>query len=138
LKRTTQQQALRRAQTRAATEAARAAGKLFKPGQSGNPGGRPVGARNRLQGRFLNALAADFEEFGRAAIVRARELDPLGYIRLIAQLMPRELEISRPLEDIPEDELMAMIEALRAQIAEQEGGKGADAAGDDEPRPKLQ
>ena len=36
----------------------------FKPGQSGNPMGRPKGARNRLGTRFLEALEADFNKFG--------------------------------------------------------------------------
>ena len=36
----------------------------FKPGQSGNPLGRPKGARNRLGTRFLEALEADFSKFG--------------------------------------------------------------------------
>ena len=36
----------------------------FKPGQSGNPKGRPKGARNRLGTRFLEALEADFNKFG--------------------------------------------------------------------------
>ena len=34
----------------------------FKPGQSGNPAGRPKGARSRLQENFLAALA---EKWGR-------------------------------------------------------------------------
>ena len=34
--------------------------KPFKPGQSGNPKGRPKGARNRLGTQFLEALEADF------------------------------------------------------------------------------
>ncbi len=67
-----------------------------------------MAARNRLQGNFVRALADDFEQHGRQAIVRAREEDPLGYLRVIAGLMPKELEVSRPLEDIAEEELLAM------------------------------
>ena len=45
----------------------------FKPGQSGNPKGRPKGARNRLGTQFLEALEADFNQFGLQAIALVRE-----------------------------------------------------------------
>jgi len=142
----TQIQALRRARTAKATEAARAAGKLFQPGQSGNPGGKPVAARNRLQGDFLRTLAEDFAKYGRAAMARAREEDPLGYLRVIASVMPKELELRRPLEDMPEEEILALMERMKAAARSlgirleepEEGGEDAGAAEGDERRPKLQ
>ena len=45
----------------------------FKPGQSGNPKGRPKGAPNRLGTQFLEALEADFNKFGTQAYRRARD-----------------------------------------------------------------
>lgn len=42
----------------------------FKPGQSGNPKGRPKGARNRIGTQFLEALEADFNKFGSQAIAQ--------------------------------------------------------------------
>jgi hypothetical protein len=39
--------------------------KKWAPGESGNPTGRPAGAKNRLQIDFLQALAEDFREHGR-------------------------------------------------------------------------
>jgi len=33
----------------------------WKPGESGNPRGRPRGARSKLGAAFIEALAADFE-----------------------------------------------------------------------------
>lgn len=104
--------------------------KQFAPGQSGNPGGKPKAARNRLQGAFLNALAADFDEHGKDAIVRAREDDPMGYIKAIAALMPKQVEQSQPLDDLTDAELTAGIALLRARLT---GGDGAGAGASSEP-----
>src|SRR6476646_9359973 len=54
----------------------------FKPGQSGNPKGRPKGARNRLGTQFLEALEADFNQFGPQAIALVREKKPEVYMRV--------------------------------------------------------
>lgn len=105
-----------------------AALKPFKPGQSGNPGGKPKGARDRLQGKFLNALADDFEENGKDAIQRCRVEDPSAYIRAIVALMPKELEITRPLDDLSDEQLDAAYVAVRALLAAQAPGDGAGAA----------
>ena len=53
----------------------------FKPGQSGNPKGRPKGARNRLGTQFLEALEVDFNQFGAHAIALVRKRKPEVYIR---------------------------------------------------------
>ena len=47
-------------------------GRPFPSGQSGNPRGRPKGARNRLGSQFLEALEADFNQFGIQAIALVR------------------------------------------------------------------
>lgn len=94
----------------------------FTTGQSGNPGGKPKGARNKLQSDFLTYLTDDFEQHGKDAIVAMRENDPSGYIRVIASLLPKEKEpeTKRPLEEMAEDELLARIEALWRYLAAQE------------------
>lgn len=91
----------------------------FSTGQSGNPGGKPAGARNKIQGVFLSALADDFEQHGNQAIQQMREKDPSGYIRVVASLMPKDVEISRSLNDISDEQLDAAIAALQASIATQ-------------------
>ncbi len=60
----------------------------FQPGQSGNPGGKAAGARNRISGRFLNDLADDYEQHGAAVIARVREESPVTYIKVVASLLP--------------------------------------------------
>lgn len=104
--------------------------KPFVKGTSGNPGGKPKGSKNRLQGDFMRRLADDFERFGIYAIARVRRNDPAAYIRAIASLMPKELEISRPLDDLTDEQLNAALIAARALLAAQDFGAGAgDAAG---------
>ena len=66
----------------------------FKPGQSGNPKGRPKGARNRLGTQFLEALEADFNQFGPQAIALVREKKPEVYIKVVADLLPKEANIN--------------------------------------------
>ena len=66
----------------------------FKPGQSGNPKGRPKGARNRLGTQFLEALEADFNQFGIQAIALVREKKPEVYMRVVADLLPKEANIN--------------------------------------------
>jgi hypothetical protein len=87
----------------------------FRPGQSGNPGGKPLRARNGLSGRFLNDLADDFDEYGRAAIVACREQSLARYVAIVASLLPKELQLeqSRPLSDCTDEELTAMIDLVR-------------------------
>lgn len=63
----------------------------FQPGQSGNPGGKPVGARNRVTSAFLKALAEDFEKHGKASIERLRKKNVGRYIAVVASLVPREI-----------------------------------------------
>ena len=68
--------------------------KPFQPGQSGNPKGRPKGARNRLGTQFLEALETDFNKFGPQAIALVREKKPDVYIKVVADLLPKEANIN--------------------------------------------
>ncbi len=63
----------------------------WKPGETGNPNGRLPGARSKLTGMFVRALAEDFEEHGVLAIERARTTDPVQYLKVVASLVPKEV-----------------------------------------------
>lgn len=100
----------------------------FKPGQSGNPGGRPVAARNKLQTKFLKELADDFEAHGKEAIEDCREQKPDKYLAVIASLMPKEVEITRPLDELTDEQLDAAIATVRALATAADAGASEGAA----------
>lgn len=90
----------------------------FKPGQSGNPGGKPVAARNRITTAFLHALAEDFDAHGKKAIENTRRDDPGTYVKVCASLLPKQIEQTHPLEDLTDAELIAAIALLRGQLTD--------------------
>ncbi len=65
---------------------------LFKPGQSGNPAGRPKGARHKLGGAFLEAMLEDFNTHGVDVIKAVRLEKPDQYLKVVASILPKEIE----------------------------------------------
>ena len=63
-------------------------------GQSGNPKGRPLGARNRLSEAFIETLQEVWKERGREIIDRAIEQNPAAVIAAIARLIPRDFQVT--------------------------------------------
>jgi hypothetical protein len=101
--------------------------KPFKPGETGNPGGKPAGARNRLTARFLNDLAAHYEEHGVDAIDRLCADDPAGYVKVVAALCPKEIEMKSPLQELKDDELLTAVRALESFLAARPVAEGTGA-----------
>src|SRR5262245_5247998 len=78
----------------------------FKPGQSGNPAGRPKGARNKVTENLLEALASDFEAHGKEVIEKVRAERPHEYLKIVASLVPKQMEIdniAQPFAIIPQE-----------------------------------
>lgn len=93
---------------------------VFQPGQTGNPNGRPKGSRQKLTERFVDRLQADFYVHGVEAIKKARKQNPLGYLQIIASLMPKELKLDATFEigSEPISELNRWLEALTTRAIE--------------------
>ena len=83
-----------------------------------NAAGKNGSARVKLQRKYMDALLADFEQHGEAAVKIFRMEDPSGYVRCIASLMPKELQVETFMSDTTDEQLDAMIEALRSQVIE--------------------
>ena len=103
-------------------------------------GGRAKGVKNRLSHAFLTALAEDFEQHGIEAIKICRVERPNEYLRVIAHLMPKELEVTvGPLQEISDVELEKLIEHARTKLIDitPAVGGGEDPETDREPAKLL-
>ena len=89
--------------------------------QPGNPG-KPKGVKHRLKESFWKALTSDFEANGAEAIVAAREKDPLGYLRVIASVLPQQIDIKNASNQMTDAELISVIRnSVPADDATDEG-----------------
>jgi hypothetical protein len=80
-------------------------------------GGRPKGARNKLGEAFLDALHEDFNEHGQAAIVQVRTEKPDQYLKVIASILPRDLNVNiNPNDEMTDEQLIERIRSLDAAI----------------------
>ena len=99
------------------------------PFQKGNPG-RPKGSRNKLGEAFISALHDDFVEHGPAVIETVRIEKPDQYLKVVASILPKELNIKTDAFDgISDEQLAAIVAAASAAlgIADDSEGEAATA-----------
>ena len=88
----------------------------WKPGQSGNPKGRVAGSRNKLQEDFFESLLKAWTKYGDAALMAAAMTTPTDFVRIVAALMPRDIEVAITnirVERMPTSELESILDQYR-------------------------
>ena len=67
---------------------------MFKPGESGNPAGRPKGSRNKLSERFISDLHSVWEERGIECLIRMAEEKPDRFAQMVSKILPRDFQVT--------------------------------------------
>lgn len=85
---------------------------------SGNiGGGRPKGSRNKLAEAFITDMQADWEANGPETIAQVREEKPDVYLKVVASILPRDLNVNiNPLEEADDAELVQRLKDLEGII----------------------
>jgi Family of unknown function (DUF5681) len=69
-------------------------GRMWQPGQSGNPNGRPVGSRTAFSAGFLRDLAEVWREHGRETMVKTAKDHPAVFFATCARLIGPEVKLT--------------------------------------------
>jgi hypothetical protein len=84
-------------------------------------GGRPQGARNKLQATFVDALEKDFTEHGAGVINIVRIEKPADYLKIVASILPKEFVLTEgELENLSDEELLEALTLIREAKAARE------------------
>lgn len=89
----------------------------WKPGQSGNPLGRPQGSRSKFSEAACADALKDWTANGAATLERVRATDPSTYLRVLFSIIPKDIAVSIENRTGPMDSVeMQMMRRLVAMI----------------------
>ena len=90
---------------------------MFLQGVSGNLAGRPKGARSKLGEAFIEDMLAEWETNGPAAIRVVRETKPDAYLKVVAMILPKDLNVNiNATEHLTDEQLIERVRSLDAAI----------------------
>jgi hypothetical protein len=92
--------------------------KPWRAGESGNPSGRPKGARNKLTEDFLSDVLDQWQVSGKQAIVDMIAEKPGDFVKMVAGLVPKEATLNvNNTDDLSDAELAERIRDITATLA---------------------
>jgi hypothetical protein len=84
----------------------------FKPG---NPG-RPKGSRNKLGEAFIEDLHIAWEKHGMAAIEATIKNHPAQFLKVIAQVLPKDMNLHvNPYDQMTDEQIMERLRVIENQ-----------------------
>jgi len=101
----------------------------FKPGAEwrGNAAGRPKGSRHKLGTAFIDDLYAAWQTSGKDVIARVIAERPHEFIKSVASILPKEIEVkTTTVQELSDDDLAAALIALRSATALAHAGSGSE------------
>jgi hypothetical protein len=94
----------------------------WQKGQSGNPAGRPKGARDALSQAVYKEMLEDWGKHGLATIKQVRETRPELYLQSIIRLVPTAHDLTlddtrRAISEYSNEELAGMVGVIDKKTA---------------------
>lgn len=97
----------------------------WKPGQSGNPAGRPKGSKNALAEHFIADLQAKWKEKGKEVIDAVIADKPADFLKVVASVIPKEVKIERTaVDELQDGELADYLALARAAYEAHSAARG--------------
>jgi hypothetical protein len=76
-------------------------------------GGRPKGSRNKLGEAFIADLCDEWSKSGPEALKRLASEDPASFVRVVAQVLPKEIDATLNIDFAAVSEARTFVEAYR-------------------------
>ncbi len=102
---------------------------LYKPGQTGNPFGRPKGSKNKLSEDFLRDLLDAWDKYGVEALKVAATEKQSDFCKMVASLIPKEITVKNELSEFSDEQLAALGDLAATLIGNAAGFGSEDRKG---------